>query len=91
LGNIPLPALSIRAPEQQPDPVTRYMQLRQSLQQQQLGQQQIQASQQENQLRQMQLNDQQVLRSSAKDVDWTDPGAFNQRPAGKLLLMTGTR
>jgi hypothetical protein len=65
MGSIPLPALDIRPPQQQVDPVTRYLQIRQAMQQGQLGQQQIQAAQQENQLRQMQLDDMRTIQQIA--------------------------
>src|SRR5579864_1229332 len=64
MSGIPLPALDIQ-PQQQVDPVTKFMQLRQSMQQQQLGQQQIQTAQLENQQRQLQLKDQQTIRQLA--------------------------
>jgi len=76
-GGIPLPALDIH-PIQQQDPVTTYMKMRQMMQQGQLTQQQIQAGQQENEMRGLQLQDQQVLRSSAKDLDWSQPDTFGK-------------
>lgn len=81
MGNIPLPALSIRPPEQI-DPlqgVKNLYALKAMAGQQQLQQQQIQASQQENQQRQLQLNDQQTLRGIFKDpnIDFTSPDAMD--------------
>ena len=73
MSSIPLPALDIRPP-QQPDmmgDMSKLMTLRSLMGQQQLQQQQIQ----EGQLR---LQDQQVLRSSAKGLDWTQPDTFSK-------------
>src|SRR5579864_7822397 len=77
MGGYPLPALQVQ-PQEQQDPVTKFMQLRSLMGQQQLQQQQIQAGQQENQMRSLQLRDQQVLRDSAKELDWTQPDTFNK-------------
>src|SRR5438270_13651502 len=63
-ANIPLPALSVRPPEQGPSPMANLAQLLQvkSLQNsQQLQQQQIQAGTLENQQREQALNDQQAI------------------------------
>lgn len=80
MASIPLPALDIR-PQQQPDPmgeVAKLMQMRSMMGQQQMQQQSIQASQQENQLRALQLQDQATLRDSAKNLDWTQPDTFGK-------------
>ena len=65
MGNIALPALSIKAPEQQTDPVSRYMQMRAAIQEQQLRGAQLQGVQQENALRAQQLQDQQTIQQLA--------------------------
>src|SRR5215469_16697677 len=57
MGSISLPALSIKPPQPQSDPLEQYTRLVQLRQQQQLGQQQIIGAQQENQMRQLQLQD----------------------------------
>jgi hypothetical protein len=64
MGNIPLPALSIRPPEQQQDPAENYVRLKSLLGQQQVQQQQIQAGQLENQQRQIDLNSQKALQKA---------------------------
>jgi hypothetical protein len=46
--------------------------------QNQIQQQQVVAGQQENQQRAMQLQDQQILRSSSKDLDWSQPDTFDK-------------
>ncbi len=80
MGNIPLPALDIRPPQPN-DPLGAFEKLqalRSMANQQQIQQQQIQSGQQENQLRALQLQDQQTLRSSAKDLDWSKPDTFDK-------------
>jgi hypothetical protein len=81
MGSIPLPALDVRAPQQQPDPldsIGKLLALRSLGNQQQIQQQQITAGQQENQQRALQLQDQMTLRSSAKDLDWSQPDTFGK-------------
>jgi hypothetical protein len=80
MASIPLPALSIQ-PQPQQDPLAslqKLMALKSLGNQQQLQQQQIQGSQQENDLRQLQLNDQQTLRQSSKNLDWSQPDTFDK-------------
>lgn len=79
MGSIPLPALGIRPPEQQPNALQTLAQIQQLRQQQALmpGQieaqrQQIQAGQLENQQRQQQLKDQQAATSAMQEWDGKD-------------------
>lgn len=72
MSTIPLPALAVQPPAQQPGPLEQFGQLQRLhtlLGQQQLQQQQIQAGQQENQIRQQQLKDQQATTQALKDWD----------------------
>lgn len=78
MSSIPLPALSIHAPEQQ-DPLSQYAkiaQLRGMQQQQQLGQQQLIGAQQENQQRAVALQDQQAMTKAMQDWDGKDMNAL---------------
>jgi hypothetical protein len=71
LASIPLPALSVRPPEQQNpvDLLARVQQLRNMAQQGQMGQQQIQAGQLENQQRQMDIQSQQALMKAYTEAE----------------------
>ena len=87
MASIPLPALDVRPPAQQPDPIEQYARvssLKNLQNQQQLQQQQIQGGQLENQMRQQQLSDQQASTAAMKEWDGKD---FNQLPA--LILKHG--
>ncbi|HZW05400.1 MAG TPA: hypothetical protein VFF58_00700 [Candidatus Nitrosotalea sp.] len=73
MASIPLPALDLK-PVQQPDmmgDVSKLMALKSMMGQQQIQQQEIQKNQ-------LALQDQQTLRESQKDVDWTQPDAFDK-------------
>jgi hypothetical protein len=76
------PALAVQAPPDPSQGLQRAVQLSQLLQnapiQRQILQQQAQAGQLENQQRSLQLQDQTLLRSSAKGLDWTDPNTFDK-------------
>ena len=91
MGNIPLPALSIRPPEQQPNPLdqlARLQQIKQAQQSQQLNQQlaplKIQAAQNEAQSgglqlqqQQQEIKDQQAIANWFKNIDPSkDPSAI---------------
>lgn len=88
MSTIPLPALDVKPPAPQPGPLEQYGQLmaiRNAQQEQQLREQQMQTgaiqqqgAQQENQMRALQLQDQQNLRSAAKDIDWSQSDAFDK-------------
>ena len=82
MASIPLPALHVQTPEDPTGNLTRLVALRQQLQmaplQRQAMQQQVEAGGQENQLRQLQIQDQQTLRQSAKDLDWSKPDTFDK-------------
>jgi hypothetical protein len=82
MASIPLTALHVA---QQPDPsenFTRLLALRNQLQnapiQRQILQQQATAGEQENQQRALTLKDQDTLRTSAKDLDWSQPDTFDK-------------
>jgi hypothetical protein len=80
-ANIPLPALDVKPPQQEADPLAamqKLMALRSLGNQQQLQQEQIQGAGQENQQRALALQDQQTLRSSAKGLDWSQPDTFGK-------------
>jgi hypothetical protein len=70
MGSVPLVALEdwkeLQNQQSQPDPLTRFMQARQ---QQQLGQQQLQAGAQENQVRAMQIQDAQASTAAMRSWD----------------------
>src|ERR1700693_2468511 len=79
-SSIPLPALDIKPPVQQPGPLdefARIMQIKGMQQNQQLGQAQLQGVQTENQTRQVQLQqaqneqqDDQKWRAALQDPNW---------------------
>jgi len=84
MGNgIPLPALAL---QQQPqvDPVSRYMAMRQQLQQGQIQAEQLQGTRLENEQRQQALTDQQSMTAAMRDWNGED---INQLPG--LVLKRG--
>ena len=90
---IPLPALSVKTPEQ-PDPVAgfqRILAMKSILGQQQLQQQQIQGATQENQMRQIQLQDQQAASQAMRDWDGKDisdlPGLYLKHGASAQAIL----
>lgn len=75
MSSIPLPALSIRPPEQ-PDPLGSFqklMALKSLGQSQEIQQQTIQSNQQEQQIKQQQIADQVATTAAMKSVDPSDP------------------
>lgn len=79
MASIPLPALDVKPPQPQQDPVEQYgrlAQLRNMLQnapvQHQILQQQAEAGQQENQQRQISLNDQKAMTQAMQQWDGKD-------------------
>lgn len=75
---IPLPALTIKPPESTLSNLSDLLHAKSQMQGNQLQQQQIQGAQQENQLRALQIQDQQVLRTSAKGLDWAKSDTFDK-------------
>jgi hypothetical protein len=96
MSSIPLPALDIRGPQQQSDPVEQYarlLQLKNQMQNQPLQnqalQQQVQGGGLQLQQQQQALKDQQGIASWYKNIDTSDPDAFNPTKVGKALANSG--
>ena len=99
MSSIPLAALHVNPPEQQPNALEQYARLMQLKQQQALmpgqlqqQQQQIQAGQQENQVRAQQIKDQQAMTAAMQDWDGKDlnalPGLMLKRGASAQAVMS---
>jgi hypothetical protein len=103
MGSIPLPALDLKPPQPQQNPLEQYgnlLQLKNAQQEQQLHQQlaplQIQQAQQgvqsqglQVQQQQQALRDQQGVANWYKNIDPSDPDAFNPIKVGKTLAANG--
>jgi hypothetical protein len=96
MSSIPLPALDIRGPQQQSDPVEQYarlLQLKNQMQNQPLQNQILQQAAQSGQIglqkQQQDLKDQQGIASWYKNLDPNDPNAFNPISVGKSLQSQG--
>ena len=97
MSSIPLPALGIRPPEQQPGPMDEFakiQQLKSLLGEQQVQQQQIQAGQLENQQRQLALKDNQAMTAAMQDWDGKDISALPPliiKHGGSAMAVMGMR
>lgn len=96
MSTIPLPALDVKPPEQQPSLIGQYAQLQalknqQVMQplQQQAAQQSVQSGQLELQQQQQDLKDQQGISKWFMNIDPNDPDAFNPQKVGKTLAQSG--
>jgi hypothetical protein len=96
VSSIPLPALDVRAPQPQQNPMGQYAQLLQLQNEQQLqplrvqqAQQSVQSGGLQLQQQQQDLKDQQGISKWFMNIDPKDPNAFDPMEVGKTLANAG--